>query len=76
MSTDLTPPCPGDFFLRWGTTAEGDWRVQIECNGGDVGDCGWFLTLDLDSDDGVTSDDVREYEEAHHEHRAQQSAAW
>lgn len=69
MTTETAPRCHGDSFLRWGTTAEGEWHVQIECNGGADGDCGWFLTLDLDSDDGLTSDDLREYQDRHELHR-------
>jgi hypothetical protein len=62
-------PCSGEGYLHWSLDDDGQWHIEIECNGGDVGDCGWFLTLDLDSTDGITSEDLREFEDAHEVHR-------
>lgn len=69
MSIDPAEPCAGEWFLNWGTGVEGHWFVQIECNGGDVGDCGWVQPLDLEQTGCVTSEDVLEFEDAHERHR-------
>lgn len=73
MTIERVDPCPGDWCLTWGAKLDGDWHIQIECNGGDggnSGDCGWVLVLDFDSSDAISSRDLREYEDAHDAHRA------
>lgn len=72
MSIDHAEPCPGDWVLTWGTSVDGHWNIQIECNGGNSGDCGWTLPLDFDSSDCITGEDLREYEDAHLRYRGRQ----
>jgi hypothetical protein len=62
-------PCSGEAYLHWGLGEDGEWQVEIECNGGEAGDCGWRVVLDLDSTDGITSEELNDLDEAHYAHR-------
>jgi hypothetical protein len=62
-------PCSGENYLHWGLNEDGQWHVQVECNGGEAGDCGWRVVLDLDSTDGITSEELNDLDEAHYAHR-------
>jgi hypothetical protein len=62
-------PCSGETYLHWSLSDDAQWRVEIECNGGDVGDCGWRVVLDLDMTDGITSEELNDLDEAHYAHR-------
>jgi hypothetical protein len=68
----MTPseiPCSGEAYLHWDFGDDGAWHVEIECNGGEAGDCGWRVALDLDSTDGITSEELNDLDEAHFAHR-------
>jgi hypothetical protein len=68
----MTPPnlpCSGETYLHWSLDGDAEWRIEIECNGGDAGDCGWRVALDLDSTDGITSEELNDLDEAHYAHR-------
>jgi hypothetical protein len=62
-------PCSGEYYLYWGPDEDAEWRVEIACNGGADGDCGWRVVLDLDSTDGITSEELNDLDEAHYAHR-------
>jgi hypothetical protein len=62
-------PCSGEAYLHWGLGEDGEWHVEIECNGGDAGDCGWRVLLDLDTPGGITSEEMNDLDEAHFAHR-------
>jgi hypothetical protein len=62
-------PCSGETYLNWTLEEDGQWRIQIECNGGEDGDCGWRVPLELDSTDGISSEDLNDLDELHYTHR-------
>jgi hypothetical protein len=62
-------PCSGEAYLHWSLDDDGQWHIEIECNGGDAGDCGWRVVLDLDSTDGITSEELNDLDEAHYAQR-------